>query len=741
MKVLIRVSALLEDVQVHVTLGPGQELEPFKSPRLEFAPWLRPGPRGIPAPDDPDHEFLANGVPNLLASVVSRVSAMGKDELQERDLTLYGRLLFGAVLAPVWESIVERAAQAPAGELVELAFRVTPGQPPFQSVLWELLHDGTNFLVTHNHFDFAITRRIESGQTPDQIKAPARVLFAIGAELTDPEVRPGAEFLGLMRSLKGTGARLASDVVERASLARVAEAVGKFQPDVVHFIAHGMVDPADGVPKLLMRPDEELVGGRAVPATAEMLYNTVLGATHKPSIIVLAACESGALSAGLGTPIAQELVQRGAPVVLAMAGSVSDQACRLFTRRFATALAGGVPLLRAAVDARHAAYRRGAGPPSTTIDWALPSLFLAEGVAHEYVPVEVGVSNLAKRIESYGFDEGPVFCGRARYFELFDDVLSDGALNVLVIHSAGSTPGLGKTRLLREFGIRALLDGHVPCVVGLDDPEDQSPTSVRKFANKLLLAMVDARRRCGLPPPERGMELLRVLTGTGTELEGLPNGGQWRPWRMALTRLLSEHEDGATPTNEVLAAAITCDLADLMTDARAHEGVPVDQKSRAIVLLDNVDKWGDTVALLTPGILGRHGLGDEDEPVPVVMAVRAGSGVQDAQFQNFFEFTRGKVWIASEQLEGLERGNEEDLAYRWILLNANPIAPPVSEKTYTVINPEGQWRTWLGMYTEQIPQRFLDPKFYGYVKLLLAQQDLAEGDDDEALKVFLDSSS
>jgi hypothetical protein len=144
------------------------------------------------------------------------------------------------------------------------------------------------------------------------------------------------------------------------------------------------------------------------------------------------------------------------------------------------------------------------------------------------------------------------------------------------------------------------------------------------------------------------------------------------------------------------------------------------------------------VDLLTPGILNKYGLGDEDESVPVVMTFRAGVGAHDALFEKLIELADREQWLKAAKLEPLAEGNEEALAYRWILLNANPlVAPPVSERVYTVIKQDGQWRDWLGLVTKRVPANFSDVSFYGAVQLLFEKDELAEGNDNAALALQL----
>ena len=257
MQVCIRLTADSGQWLVEVTWGRdgARTVRSFSAGRLNDAPWIRPGPDGMPGPDDPYRDLLS-GTADDLRGLTERVSALGKVPLRDNDLTGYGRLLFASVLAPVWDTVVTEASAE--HELVELAvYLPSGGDPPLQAVLWELLHDGNSFLVTHRQVEIAITRRIAAeATTPEQITPPARVLFAIGAELSDPTVRAGAEFLGLMRELERSGWKIASYIVERASAGRLTDAVRQFKPDVVHFIAHGNRS-STGVPVLLMRPELE----------------------------------------------------------------------------------------------------------------------------------------------------------------------------------------------------------------------------------------------------------------------------------------------------------------------------------------------------------------------------------------------------------------------------------------------------------------------------------------------------
>jgi hypothetical protein len=363
-------------------------------------------------------------------------------------------------------------------------------------------------------------------------------------------------------------------------------------------------------------------------------------------------------------------------------------------------------------------------------------MFLAEQIRHDYQPVAAsGDVPVSERIAGYSFTEGPVFCGRSRFFGLYDTLMSPDPLNVLAVYSPGDTRGLGKTRILREYGTRALLDGHIPCVVGLAGLE--RPADPRRFAEELLRAIVRARRLFKLPPPAAPPALLELLCSPDAPppVTGLP----WRKWKTNVTDALAYHRQANRALDrDSLAAKIVDDLAGLLEDARAGPDPRIGPGGRALVLLDTIEEWGDTVELLTPGILNPYGLGDEDESVPVVMAFRADAGAHDAVFEKLIDLADREGWLEAAKLERLAEGNEEGLAYRWILLNANPaVAPPESEHVYTVVKPDGQWREWFALVTERVPANLGGVRFYGAVKLLVKQEELADGDDNHALALRL----
>src|ERR1019366_335603 len=118
---------------------------------------------------------------------------------------------------------------------------------------WEMMHNGTEFLARAFPRLVTVTRLV-AGKPLEarQLGLPPRVLFVIGSKLDDPQIRPGAEYLGLLRQIRSeNGERsihtrilcTSADRPERKiTPSSLRQVVKDFQPDVVHFICHGGFD-------------------------------------------------------------------------------------------------------------------------------------------------------------------------------------------------------------------------------------------------------------------------------------------------------------------------------------------------------------------------------------------------------------------------------------------------------------------------------------------------------------------
>src|SRR5262249_21648893 len=100
-----------------------------------------------------------------------------------------------------------------------------------------------------------------------------------------------------------------------------------------------------------------------------------------PPVVVLNACHTaGTHLVQESNSLAQELAERGVPLVVGMSGRVADRACRLFTRCFYEALLKGQDVALVTAEARRRAVRDGNVDACATADWTMPTLFTLENV-------------------------------------------------------------------------------------------------------------------------------------------------------------------------------------------------------------------------------------------------------------------------------------------------------------------------------------------------------------------------
>src|SRR5262249_55563289 len=148
-------------------------------------------------------------------------------------------------------------------------------------------------------------------------------------------------------------------LLTHATLDSLAQAVKEFTPTVVHIVCHG--DIAD-VGKQELSPALEFRAKEGSDASIfvdaeKLLANLTIapGVPHPPAVVLNACSTATSDELRVGRPFAAELVQSGIPVVVGMSGPVSDQACRLFTAGFYSALLESGSVAEAAARGRRAA--------------------------------------------------------------------------------------------------------------------------------------------------------------------------------------------------------------------------------------------------------------------------------------------------------------------------------------------------------------------------------------------------
>ncbi len=584
-----------------------------------------------------------------LARLLDRVD---RNTTQAGDVERYGRWLFDSLLAPAWAEIRARADVA-ATNGVELALHWPMEESVLHGLMWETMHDGDVALAGHTALLVAITRivPVDLDEVPAALPRPPRMLLASGSALTDEVIRPGAMVMGLVRSLETAGM-----CTPRVGLHLTARELGdtcqQFRPDLVHLVAHGK--RTDEGATVLLGQDRP-TGGRA-DATQ---LRAALTSGGSPTMVVLSVCGSGAGRPGTGVlSLAQELVAGQIPVVVAMNGEVSEQACRLYTTKLFQAVRDGEPLIAAAARGRRAAL---IGTPSAAerLDWAMPAIFVARNVPPR---LRLADPAAARRLGTIARDlellTEPVFIGRTDILSRLDATFPVGdkpAAGFITIGREGAIASLGGTRLLREAGHRMIRLGHIPLLLG---PFSQhAPGSLRDVVVEIFSKVVQFAEQTGFRlPPSRLLQL-------GTD----------GPWVADAEDALVAYADAIDalrrrPDPDLgtrVRSELRMDLYALAEAAARELGEPFGAHTTPVLLADELHRWEGAVrpllALVTP-----TGLGTGAQPVPVLATAsllqRDGEAIKQ-----FVQDKHNQPGYRYEALEALT-DSEAALGFQWVLL-------------------------------------------------------------------------
>ncbi|EIV93625.1 CHAT domain-containing protein [Frankia sp. QA3] len=690
----------------HQDRPPGQFHHPsqiYRSGDRMPPPRPEPGvsPSFGPGGTDPELAAVCAGDPDAICGLLARIA--GRD-LRDGDAELYGRWLFECLLAPVWQRLLAAPAVR-AAQGVELALRWPADDVALAGLVWEAMHDGEAPLAGHRRVLVAVTRVVPAATpAPATIRRVPRVLFVSGAALDDAVIRPGAMFMGLVRTFEAEGLCV-SRAMTNATLADLGEACALFAPDIVHLVAHGDVEENRAV--LRVADPGEPDGFRHVDG--ETLALALRGPAGMPAAVILSACGSarpGGADAGgpgaawgewagagggtgvgtggrpagnadapadasraAGRSLAAELALRGVPIVVAMSGEVSEQASRMFTRRFVRAVQQGASVVDAAAAGRRAALLRG-DPPSRYLDWAMPTLVLAENVPPDLRVVDPApVLGLRRAAEILGLRRAPVFIGHDTVLAATDALAAPAAETCpgfVAAVAEGPISGLGGSRLLREVGLRLLRTGHLPLLVG-PFGDGAAPPDLRAVVSQILEKAIEIAEVLRIDPPpltvldaDPGLRL--AATVSPQALRGVGAEDRFD----LLGDAVAEFAAGTAPLRGPgLRHRLARDLTAL-ADAAVAAGEPFGAATRVVVLGDEVHRWvGGLRPLLA--MIRRDGLGSPDRPIPVVVtaSLLEDEGVFLKQFR---DRQAGQPGFVFPELARMSRASAI-LGYQWVLLH------------------------------------------------------------------------
>jgi formylglycine-generating enzyme required for sulfatase activity len=309
-----------------------------------------------------------------LQAILARLAAPHRDlrpaESPRETTEAIGKKLFEALfhgeIGQLWASSRSRVDAVNKGLRLRLRFTDAPRFEPWP---WELLFDPSQKRFLAQSVQTPVVRYLDLPivAAPLVAEPPLRMLVVVARPSGYAALDADRELDHLHQALGPWEKRgwLVLERLDRATLEELQKRLLK-PCHILHFVGHGRFDPREREGALVL--EDEAGGARIVPGAK---LGAILSAQKALRLVVLNACE-GALTAKDDplSGVAQALVGRGIPAVIAMRSRISDAAAVTFAEHFYGALGRNLPVDGALADARRALFAR---PES--LEWTAPVLY------------------------------------------------------------------------------------------------------------------------------------------------------------------------------------------------------------------------------------------------------------------------------------------------------------------------------------------------------------------------------
>lgn len=332
------------------------ELRPGQGPRLALQLSGRDEGLAVSVVESPVGEAeAANIVLQRIEDVLRMVSQPAFHEDVGRGLF---RALFPGPLGELYRAALTHATLAGQSLTVELRFDrdlVRAARYP-----WELLHDGTRFLLQSGAVNLARYLAFPEPPRPLAPRHPMDVLVIASNPADQPPLM--SDFAGLQNAFQSL---IQADQLDLAYLIpptweSMMDWLLAGAPSVLHFEGHGAFSRTG----MLVF---ESTDGESDPVDAQTLGAAFYGTDLR--LAVLSACESAtAGEESLLGSVAPTLILAGIPAVVAMQQRLPDEDAVRFSRGFYTALLAGKDIEAAMIAGRKQLVR--------TAYWYVPTLYL-----------------------------------------------------------------------------------------------------------------------------------------------------------------------------------------------------------------------------------------------------------------------------------------------------------------------------------------------------------------------------
>lgn len=274
------------------------------------------------------------------------------------------RAAFGGDVQACLKASLHHMREKRAGLRIQMRFIDVPelaGWP------WEYLFGDNDFYALSTHTP--IIRYLDATHQAESLAValPLRILAVISSPKDQMQLNTQLEWENLNHSLHSLQQRgmVILDRLETATVDSLRRKLDYYNYHILHFIGHGGTSSEGG---FLLFEDEE---GRSHRIDSHEVG--ILVRDHETMrVVFLNACHAGSdHENGPIASVAQNLIYKGIPAVVAMQSEITDQAAIAFSGRFYDAVAHGRPIDMAVSEARKAVLFNG-----NKLEWATPILYL-----------------------------------------------------------------------------------------------------------------------------------------------------------------------------------------------------------------------------------------------------------------------------------------------------------------------------------------------------------------------------
>lgn len=281
--------------------------------------------------------------------------ALGVDRAEN-----YGSTLFEALFCD--QTVRQCYVQARHIQTPPVRLRLIFDAPELESILWELLFDTDRRTFVAAELPFVRSHSHTKPVQPLSARPPLRVLVVAPSPAGIDAIDVAHHVTGLRRAFDQLQAHkqvrfqtaTPPTISQLKNDLREAATGVTHEIHILHFVGHGMVDPASGEPLLIFEDERGDVDLVTPDTLAEIAGSAGL------RLVFLNGChtaQSGVQESARG--FAHALMERGIPAVVAMQTTIGAGMAAEIAGEFYAALADSQPVDRALLDARQVLARSG----------------------------------------------------------------------------------------------------------------------------------------------------------------------------------------------------------------------------------------------------------------------------------------------------------------------------------------------------------------------------------------------